>query len=84
MIKTVHNECKNVINILMHLVGLLGRLLEPYMPNTSKHIFKCLNYQYSDNEFKLGVLDNNKMEKPTVLFTKITSDEIESFKQKFG
>ena len=54
MIKTDNNKCKNVINVLIHLVGLLGRLLEPYMPNTSKHIFNCLNYQYPDNKFKLG------------------------------
>ena len=61
-------NAKSVLNILVHIISLIARLLNPFMPETSEKIEKMLNHKYSFNELVLEVLDNIEINKPEILF----------------
>ncbi len=76
-------RCGHCIHILAHIVGLIGRLLCPFMPGTSKTIWKMLNDEYTEDKLVLGKL-KNKVGDVVMLFNRLTDDQIKDFKKKFG
>lgn len=81
--KTNKELCDDTIHIMIHVVALLGRLLSPFMPETSKKIQNILNFEYKFNTLQVKVI-KNKINKPDILFKKIEDAEIEKFIDMFG
>lgn len=83
-IKTDTVRCGTVINLLAHTVGLISRLLFPFMPSTSKQISQYLNFEYTGSSLVLDLITGIKINEPKALFRKITDKEIDKFRNLFG
>ena len=79
LFKTDKKTCDISICIMIHVVGLLSRLLYPFMPMASKKISDILNYEYDINYLKFNLI-TGKVNKPEILFNKIEDNEIEEYK----
>jgi len=77
-------KCKKQFNILVHMVGLISKLIYPFMPRTSSKIEKYLNSSYPYNKLKLKVYDNIKLNKPEILFNKIDEKYIDQLSKNFN
>ncbi len=73
------------LTLLVHAVKDLAIMCEPYMPTTSKNIFKQLNTK-PENFAELGnlTLENHHIGEAKVLFTKIEDETVEELRGKFG
>ncbi|MBU2633837.1 MAG: methionine--tRNA ligase [Nanoarchaeota archaeon] len=72
---------KNVLFNCINLCKILGLLIQPYLPSTSKKILKILNCK--ENNFgNLKKFNITKINKPSLLFQKIDNSLINELKEK--
>lgn len=74
---TAMMECVN-------LVRKLAIVIEPYLPDTSKHIFSLLKLKKQTWENLNDDIVDHKIAKPKILFKKLEDDEIKKLKKKYG
>ncbi|CAL4114414.1 unnamed protein product, partial [Meganyctiphanes norvegica] len=78
-----------VIAIAVNVVALVALASEPYMPETSRKIFKIINLPYLENiqlpaNFTQLITAKHTISEPSPLIRKLTDEEIEIFKVKFA
>lgn len=75
-----HERLKVVLYNLLEAIRIIGVLLEPFIPETSRKILDNINTKQRDFEsiLKFGQLEIGikVKEKPEILFTRLDSDEI--------
>ena len=84
-IKENPEEVQATINILVHLIKDLAIMFSPFIPNTSKRIFKMLGtkeLQWHDLGNFEDLIDK-KIGKPEILFKKLDMKRVDEFKEKF-
>ena len=78
--ETKHERLKVVLYNLLEGIRIIGVLLEPFMPETSKKILDNINTDQRDYEsiLKFGQLETGikVKEKPEILFARLDYDEI--------
>eukprot|EP01083_Nonionella_stella_P051122 135763_1 len=78
---TVLGICANVVKMLMNL-------LYPYMPSVSAKIAEQLNvpaeFTLPNPFLELSLTPRHEIGQAAVLFTKLSADEVEGFRKKFG
>jgi methionyl-tRNA synthetase len=88
LFKTDIDRCYTVFHILNHIAVLIARLLEPFMPETSKTINSFVMadkpYRYKYNSLELDIITGKSTNKPQILFKKITDDQIDELRSKYG
>ncbi|MBW2996831.1 class I tRNA ligase family protein, partial [Candidatus Woesearchaeota archaeon] len=81
-------RCATVINVCCNLVRNLAILVEPFLPSTSKEIFRQLNLDAGEKtiEYKmhLDIDPGHNINEPKVLFRKLEDKEIKELKNKFA
>jgi methionyl-tRNA synthetase len=81
-------RCGTVMNVCCNLVRTLAVLMEPFLPHTSKEIFRQLAISENDAklEYKmhLDLKPGHKISDPKVLFRKLEDKEIDDFKKRFA
>ncbi|MFH0870859.1 MAG: methionine--tRNA ligase [archaeon] len=79
-------KAANALYLLANLVKDIAILSEPFIPFTSKSIFKQLNIEPKqwDNLGVLSVENDHKVSQAEVLFTKLLDSEKDSFKERFS
>jgi methionyl-tRNA synthetase len=81
-------RCGTVINVCCNIVRTLAVLMEPFLPHTSKEIFRQLAISDKDAklEYKmhLDLKPGHKIHEPKVLFRKLEDKEIDDFKKMFA
>ena len=83
-------KTKTSINFSLNLCFNLAIIFHPFLPDMSKKVFRQLNVTNEVNEqdwnklpeFKLKA--GHKINKAQILFTKLSDEEIEKFKNKFS
>ncbi len=79
LIKDDVERCKSVLHICLRIVKILAFSSAPYMPKTADKIWKMLGYKDSIHEHKwedaLEELDENEIDKPSILFEKLEIKE---------
>jgi methionyl-tRNA synthetase len=74
---------KDVLFICSNLCKILGLLIQPFIPNSSKKLLDLLNCDEKDfRKIKLFNLKNHKIKKPEILFNKLDNKKIEELKLK--
>ncbi len=70
-------RCGTVICVLLNQVKDLGILINPYLPNASKNIFKQLNIENKkwDDLGELSLKDDSELGKAEILFNKLEKKE---------
>ena len=72
----------------MNAVYNLGLMLQPFIPFTTKKLFKILNINSDSINWKycseLKVKSGHKINKPKILFDKIENELIQKQKNKLG
>ncbi len=85
--KTDMDRCHTILHILNHTAVLIARLLEPFMPETSRIINSFIVsdklYRYEHNKLVINMLTGKSTNKPQILFKKISDEEISELKQKY-
>lgn len=84
-----HKEDKEHLNTTIYacteLVRKLAILIEPYLPNASKEIFKQLNLeQQCFNDLNKSIEVGHKINQPKVLFKKLEDKQINELHDKFS
>ncbi|MFC1697456.1 methionine--tRNA ligase [Nanoarchaeota archaeon] len=85
-LKEDKDKADHAIFNLVNLVKDLAIMISPFLPDTSKEIFKQLNIEeknWSDLS-KLSVKGGHEIKKGEVLFNKIEEKEVKEFKLKFA
>jgi len=85
VIKEDKDRAGSVLNVCINAISVLGTLIEPFLPFTSKEIFKQLNVKditYKDISFD-SVKAGHKINKPKGLFKKIEDEDIVKYKEMF-
>ncbi len=81
-------RCGTVLNVCCNLVRTLAVVIEPFLPFTSKEIFRQLNLDCSkcsiEYKMHLDFEPGHQINKPEVLFRKLEDKEIEEFRKQFG
>ena len=79
---------KNTIFLSVNAVYNLGLMLQPFIPFTTKKLFKILNINSDSINWKycseLKVRSGHKINKPEILFDKIENELIQKQKNKLG
>lgn len=73
---TIHN--------LAHTVGLLNHLAHPFMPDIAKKLNSITNFGWSTYKLEFGKLTGIQITKPVPLFSRVTSEQINRLKTRFG
>ena len=77
-------RAKTVIYISVNLSRIVGLLIQPFIPSSSKRLLQMLNVD--DNSFKeinkFTIQANHKINLPSLLFNKIEDKDIEELKEK--
>jgi methionyl-tRNA synthetase len=76
-----------VMNVLLHTIKNLAIASEPFLPNTSKKIFKTLNIQDIGDWSEIGkfsLKQDHSLNKPEHLFKPIDAKTLAMFKKKFS
>ncbi len=88
IVKTDKEKAKEIIYLCANLCRALAILSAPYTPNASEKIFKILNIKGDptkdalwDSVNDLALPVKHKINKPEVLFEKLTPEFIEKFKK---
>lgn len=83
--KLDYELCSNIINVANHFLKHIASLLQPFIPSYSLYISKILKTDCNriDQKVKLNLLDDI-LEKPQILFHKITDEDIKNLKNKYG
>mgnify|MGYP001566325628 FL=1 len=89
--KLVNTDAKRTNHVLYLCAGLcktLSILIQPFLPSTSQKIWEQLNLEYTPNKkgiwnsaHELNLPDNHTINKPSILFNKLTNDYLEKFKK---
>lgn len=86
-IKNDKDRCSTIMYVLLEQVKNLAIICKPYLPGTSKSIFKQLNIQDITSWEQLGtntLIPGNKIGQPKILFNKIDDTKIKELKSKYG
>lgn len=75
LIKIDKTKCLQIMNILFNLIGLINRLLTPFMPATSTTLTNIIGQEYARNTLIPNTIAHDHMTKPTILFKKIKEKE---------
>lgn len=73
-IKIDRAEAEKDLLVLINLIGAIGQLIEPFLPETSRKISAVLS---SENGWGFQRIDAVKIEEPLILYDKIEDDKIE-------
>ncbi|CAG0917660.1 unnamed protein product [Notodromas monacha] len=86
--EAMRKDAGSLIGFCANIVCLLGSMLHPFMPGTSKEIFNQLNASEDlmciDGKFTCCIPPGHKIGKPVPLFQKIEAAQIEEFRQRFA
>jgi methionyl-tRNA synthetase len=81
-------RCGTVLNVCCNLVRTLAIIIEPFLPFTSKEIFKQLNINNKekkiDYKMHLDIEPGHEIGKHEVLFRKLEDKEIDKFRKMFA
>ncbi|WP_207421651.1 methionine--tRNA ligase [Desertivirga brevis] len=84
--KTDEEGTREVLENCLYLIGHLGRLMQPFLPNASKKVFGMLNLDkkvlFYDEEIKFG--NGHQLNAASLLFEKVEDDVIEKQLQKLA
>ena len=77
------------IRLSFNLIKLYGVLSAPFIPDAAEKIFKALNLSNENwpnniSEALDSIPENAAFEVPEVMFTKITDEQRESWKEEFS
>ena len=78
LIKEDVDRCRSVMHTCARIVKILAIASAPYMPKAADKIWKMLGYKNSIHNCKWGEaieIDENEIEKPTPLFSKIEMED---------
>jgi len=80
LIKSDEAKTGEILNISLQLVAHLGKIMESFLPNTSKNIGEFINKNITEiNASKFEVLpEGSLIKKPSLLFQKIEDEQVES------
>ena len=83
--KTNKNLCSSIIHISIHFLKHLGTLMEPFLPDYSNYIATILktDCKIINSKIELNKLSGS-LEKPDILFNKITEEDVIKFKDLYG
>lgn len=85
LIKEDKNRCNNLLSVFVHIVGLIGNILYPYMPDTSKKIFDMINIDYPCFKLSFDLFpENHQINEPFILFYKMDENLIEEYIKLYG
>ena len=84
MYKVDPDTCKDIMYVLMHVVGLVVRLMSPFVPHSSKNASEYIGRIYDSNNLELHILDGCVMSKPFPLFPEMTDDMVIELNNKFS
>ncbi|MCK4521904.1 MAG: methionine--tRNA ligase [Nanoarchaeota archaeon] len=75
----------NALFVLANLVKDLAILIEPFLPDTSRLIFRQLNIKPLkwDDLGKSSIKAGHKINKPELLFNKLEDKQVKEFKERF-
>lgn len=77
-------KCRKVVSFCVNIIRTLAILLYPFLPKTSEKIFEQLNLKKDfkwEDKFEVK-LRQHKVNKPEILFDKITDEKIKELKEK--
>jgi len=83
-IKTQPEYAKNTLGILCHFLICLSVMGKPFIPECCDKIQSILNIKHDEFILDINKLKNIKMNKPHILFKRISDIEIRKLKSKFG
>lgn len=85
LVKTDKVRCGTVLNVCLNLCSSIGRLLYPFVPVSSRALWKQLGYKDDVGKSRGTVLTvGQKLGKPSILFKKIEKDEVGKFEVMFS
>ena len=84
MIKSDVEKTGEILNISLQLVAHLGKIMESFLPDTSKNIGLFINKNMAEiDASKFEVLpEGSLIEKPSLLFQKIEDEQVEAQVEK--
>jgi methionyl-tRNA synthetase len=83
-LKRDRNQAENDLAVLAYFIWCIGILLMPYLPFTSKKIFKMMDKDFKDLQWKLPNMEKIKITSLEPLFKKIEEDDIKHQKSLLG
>ncbi|MBL0691278.1 MAG: methionine--tRNA ligase [SAR324 cluster bacterium] len=86
LIKQDANKANAIISAILLTLRDIAILLQPFMPSMAVKIFDQLNFKVTNFSGLLtwSNYNNHLIKKPTVLFTKLTDEQIESLQEKYS
>ena len=88
LVNTDAKRTNHVLYLCASLCKTLSILIQPFLPSTSQKIWEQLNLEYTPNKkgiwnsaHELNLPDNHTINKPSILFNKLTNDYLEKFKK---
>lgn len=78
--KSNPEKCANTLNICIQITKILAILMAPFLPFTSQKLIKMLNIEdriHWDEAVEMELPSGHRINKPTILFTKIEDSVIE-------
>ena len=83
-IKIDKDYVANTLGILCHFIICLSIMCSPIMPDCCNKIQSMLNVSENDFNFEVNKFSGTKINKPEIIFKRISEDEINKLKEKFG
>ena len=83
--KQDNHLCGNIMHVCIHFINHLSSLLRPFLPNYSDYICKILNTNnnHISEKLLLETIDS-KITNPTILFKRISQEDINKLKSTYG
>ena len=83
-IKIDKDYVSNTLGILCHYIICLSIMCSPIMPDCCNKIQSILNISENNFNFEVNKFSGIKINKPEIIFKRISEDEINKLKEKFG
>lgn len=85
LLKKDRERVATILNLCCNVVRSVSVYLYPFLPESSEKVWKYLKIQRPDwDSAKTMKLSDHDIEKPEVLFKKVTQPELETIKQKYS
>ncbi len=87
-VKTDRDDAALTLRTCINLIALFAQLSEPVMPLTAERVLTLLGTAEDDHDWPTGLTDvipaGHPIEVPPVLFRKVSDDDIEHWRARFG
>lgn len=77
-------DVKNILGILCHFLICLSVMAKPFIPECSDKIQSYMNISYNSLDLEINKFSGSKVNKPKIIFKRISENEIEELKSKYG